>query len=159
MYEFSKRQLPQLHRGWGVCGQSAGASVKYSVKLSRESVWKIKSFLRKSSCYFVYLPSVCRQTTHLLKLQTNWLLVTDETLIVTDLAGGAQQVCTLGALLSIMPPQSHIPHSYSHLIGRLIDWLSGWLMVLVLISNISKVTHWCDTRKLPNQHFSVNRER
>lgn len=118
---FRKRQLPQLHRHWRICGWTAGASVNRTVKLSGQ--------------------------------KSTWPVVKDETLIVTDLSS----VHSRCAHFQHHPPSlTRIFHPHSPLIVWLIDWLSGWLMAPVLISNISKVTHWCNTQKLPNQHFSVN---
>lgn len=137
MYKFSKRQLPQSHRGWGTGGWTAGASVSKTVKLSEQSnpsslkVHVILSTSRRP----LKLPSLvfCRR----------WNLDGDRSELLS-----ARQVCTLSTPPSIESPAC-IFHSGSQLIGWLIDWLSVWLMAPRLKSNISKVTHWCDTWNPP----------
>lgn len=122
--------IPQRLRHWRLNRRSISQQ-------NRQAVRAIKSFfiILSTSRRPLKLPSLvfCRR----------WNLDGDRSELLS-----ARQVWTLSTPPSIESPAC-IFHSGSQLIGWLIDWLSVWLMAPRLKSNISKVTHWCDTWNPP----------
>lgn len=113
-------------------------------------LWHCKSIAPQRSCISMifrgqcHLLSFCQSTSRLTGLLWRPAPRQWQTCSVQRTAGAR----SLRNHRASCQPHAFFTHTLT-LIGYLIDWLSGWLMVLVLTSNMSKVTHWCDAQKLP----------